>query len=164
MSFRFDENGVFRGDVTFTGTLTMPDGTVVDGDVAAAAGIAASKLEHDHRPIYSQESATTAAAETKVVHIAKGDGTLNEFKAGCVVANIGAATVTVDLTVNGVSVLTAAIEIDSGDAAYALVEGAIDTTAIETGDVIEVAVTVAAGGGTLGKGVFAYLDLDEDYQ
>ena len=162
MAFRTEDNGTFRGAVTFLNAL-LNAGCISNVHVATNAAIAASKLQHQHRQTYAQASATTAAAESRVVHVVKGAiGELRTFSAGCVVANIGNSTVTVDLLKNGASVLTAAILIDSGDAAYAVVAGTINTAAVVAGDVLEVAVTVAAGTGTLGKGAWASLDLHED--
>ena len=66
-----------------------------------------------------------------------------------------------DLLKNSVSILTAAITLDSGQNAYQLVAGTIDTTALAVGDVLEIDITATAGGGTLGKGVFCYVDLHE---
>ncbi len=157
-------------DLTVGGTLTpknmnLPAGSVTNAAVAAAAGLSASKLEHQHQPCYAQESDTTAAAEDFVLHVIRGvTGQVTAFDAGCVVANIGAAVVTVDLHKNGATVLTAAITIDSGDAAYAIVEGTIDPNEedLVVDDVLEVIVTVAAGGGTLGKGAFAQAVIVED--
>ena len=75
--FRIEENGQFRGTVTFL-DAKLNDGAIEDDHVAANAAIKASKLEHQHRAIYAQESDTTTVAETRVVHIVKGtSGTLN---------------------------------------------------------------------------------------
>ncbi len=158
------------GDLTVGGTLTpkyinLPAGSVSNNSVEAGAAMDADKLEHQHQPCYAQESDTTAAAEDFVLHVIRGaTGQMMAFSAGCVVANIGAAVVTVDLHKNGSSMLTAAITIDSGDAAYAIVEGTIDPAKedLVVGDVLELVVTVAAGGGTLGKGVFAQAVIVED--
>jgi len=161
--FRVEEQGQFRGVVTFL-DLRANAGFLKATHVEASAGIEATKLEHQHRAVYAQESATTAAAgDDRVIHVVKGAaGTIQSFKAGCVVANIGDSVVTVDLHKNGESILVAAIEVDSGDAAYALVAGVIDTDTVVADDVLEVVVTVAVGTGTLGKGVFAYVDIHED--
>ncbi len=159
---------IHRGDHYFDGnvrarTVQLPSATVGNDQVKAGAGVAASKLEHEHRVAYAQESDTTAAAETRVVHVVRGaTGSIVSAAAGCVVANVGDATVSVDVTVNGSSVLTAAIEIDSADAARAVVDGAISSAALTAGDVVEIAVTVDAGTGTLGKGVFAQVNIRED--
>jgi len=162
MSFRVEENGQFRGTVTFL-DAKLNDGCVENKHVAAGAEIAASKLEHQHRPVYEQESDTTSITEARVVHVVKGTaGTLKTFKCGVVVACAGAATVTVDLLKDGVSVLVAAVEINVAHAAYELVAGTINTAAVVAGDVLEVDVVAVAGGGTIGKGVFAFVDLWED--
>lgn len=162
MAFRIEETGVFRDLVTFL-NAKLNDGCVKKATVEDGAGIEATKLEHQHRAIWAKESDTTAVAEDHVIHVVKGTaGTLKSFKAGCVVASTDADTITVDLHKNGVSVLVAAIVIDDEDAAYALVEGTIDTAAVVAGDVLEVVVTIQEDGGDVGKGVFAYLDLHED--
>jgi len=162
MSFRVEENGQFRGAVSFL-NLGMNDGCVENKHVKAEAGLSASKLEHQHRAVCAQESAAACADEAHVVHIVKGTaGTLKSFQAGCVVACIGDSTITVDLLKDGVSVLTAAISLSSAEAAYELVEGVIDTAAVVADDVLEVAIDGTVGTGTLGTGVFAYVDLHED--
>lgn len=160
---RVDENVELRGQ-TKCWDLKPNDGFLEDKHVANDAALQAGKMEHQHRATYAQESATTAAAaKDEVIHVVVGEtGVLQAFKAGVVVACVDGATVTVDLHKNGVTVLDAAIVIDDGDAAYAIVAGVIDTAAVVVDDVLEVVVTVAAGGGTLGKGVFASLDLFED--
>jgi len=163
MTTTYEDNVVFRGTATFLGATNIPAGTITDAMVAAAAGVAYSKLEHQHRCVVAQESDTSAADETHVAHVVVGTaGTLLEFKIGAVVANVGAAVVDVDLLKNGVSVLSAPVQIDNGDAAYALVAGTISDTTLAAGDVLEVDIDGTIGGGTLAKGVFAYIDLKED--
>lgn len=162
MGSRIVGDFVYRGAVTFLNAL-LNSGCVSDDQVAANAAIAASKLEHSHRHTYAQESATTAAAEDRVMHVVDGTaGTIQLFEAGAVVANIGNATVTVDLLKDGASVLTSAISLTSSEAAYETVIGVIDTNTLVDGDVLEVSVTVSAGTGTLATGVFVSLDVDED--
>lgn len=144
-------------------TLTIPSGTVLNAAVGAGADIDASKLEHQYQKVWADESDTTASAQDHVIHVVYGTaGTVVAFECGNVVANLVDATITVDLHNNGASILTAAIELDNGDAAYAVVGGTIDTATLADGDVLEVVITVAAGGGTLGKGVFASCIIRED--
>ena len=163
MAARIEEPWVFRALVTFL-NAKLNAGCVKKETIEDGAGVEASKLEHQHRCTYAQESATTAAAGLdEVIHVVKGTtGTLKTFVAGNVVANVAGATITVDLLKNGVSILDAAIELDNTDLAYIPKAGVIDTAAVVADDVLEVVVTVAAGGGTIGKGVFAALDLWED--
>lgn len=107
--------------------------------VAPDAKIVYSKLEHQHRACYSQGSNVTAENERHVLHVVQGlTGSVLAFEAGVVVACTSTATIDVDLLKNGVSILTAAIEIDNGDAAYAVVAGVISTAGIVDGDVLEV--------------------------
>ena len=162
MGSRIDGNFIFRGIIQFL-NIILPNGCVADKHIGVAAAVQASKLQHQHRSGYAQESATTAAAETRIVHVVHGtSGLAKAVKAGCVVPCVGDATITVDLLKNGVSILTAAISLTSAQAAYALVDGVIDTDTLAAGDVLEMAVAVAPGTGTLGEGVFAYVDNFED--
>lgn len=162
MGSRHEGNHVFRGIVQFF-HIILPTGCVADKHVAADAAVQVTKLQHQHRAVYAQESATTAAAETRTVHVVHGTGGLvKTIKFGSVVACLLGATITIDLLKNGVSILDAAIVLDSGDSAYDLVAGVIDTEAVVAGDVLEIDITVAAGGGTIGVGVFGYVDIYED--
>jgi len=164
MGQRIEGAIVFSGRVT-PAQLDVPDSTIDNAAVKASAAIAASKLEHQHKPAYSQESDTTAAAEDRVIHTVLGaTGKVTGFSAGCVVACIGDSTVTVDLHKNGSSMLSSTITIDSGDAAYDVVDATVDPAKedVVLDDVIEVVITVSAGTGTLGKGVFAQAVIEED--
>lgn len=160
--FRIEEAGQFRGPVTFI-NAKLNAGCVKKTHIEAEAGIEVTKLVHQHRAVWAKESDTTAVAEDYVIHIVKGTtGTLQTFAAGCVVAPTGTATITLDLHKNGVTVLTETFNVDSGDAAYAVVAGTIDTAAVAADDVLEVIITVAAGDGAVGKGLFVYLDIHEE--
>jgi len=67
----------------FTPAEMRASGVVSDDAIEAAAGVQASKLQHAQRPMYEQESATTAFAETRVVHVVRGqNGTLQDIQAG----------------------------------------------------------------------------------
>ena len=160
---RFDDDILFRGYVSLTGGVNLPAASVADANVAADAAVAATKLQHQHRAAYAQESATGAASESRTIHVVVGaTGTLQKFSAGCVVANIGDDTVTVDLHINGVTALSAVITLSSSESAYDVVDATLSTTAVTVDDVLEVVITAVHATGTLGKGVFASLDLFED--
>jgi len=160
---QIDGDVIVRGGLRVTGSLTGCADSITDAMVESAAGLDASKLEHNHRAIYAQESATTTTSGAWTMHVVAGaTGTLKSFAAGTVVLNIGAATVTVDLLKNGVSILTAAFILDSSNTAYILEAGTLSSTSVVVGDVLEVKTTAAADGGTVSKGFFAVLDLYED--
>ena len=159
-------------DVNIAGTLRattfiLPTAIVLDATVAGAAGIQASKLQHRHQPVYNGgDSITTAVTNRQVLHYVYGTtGTILAFRCGSVVANVGAATVSIQLKKNGANILTAATVLDNANTAFIVEnEAGFTSTALVLGDVLEVDITAAAGGGTLGKGVFASLVLNEDAQ
>lgn len=157
------------GDVHVDGALSCKTFTPVaasigDSQIAAAAGIAATKLEHQHRLIFAQPN-TTATAETRVVHVVRGaTGTLTDVRAGSIAACTGNATMTVDLKKNGSSVLTAVITLDSTNTARVAEAGTLASTSVVVGDVLEIVTAVNAGTGALGTGLFAAVTLEEDAQ
>lgn len=148
------------GDVLVNGTLTAvtdfncPAGSITNAAVDAAAAIEATKIIHQHQPVYAQGSATTAAAATETLWIAYGAATLVAFRAGSVVANIGAAACTVDLKKNGTTMLSAVITLDNANTARVSEAATLSVTSIAAGDVLEIVVTATAGGGTLATGLF----------
>ena len=159
-----------EGDVYVAGnlrahTMTVPAGAVTDDGVAAGADIQATKVRHEHRQVYAQESATSAADEARVIHAVRGAAAeAVAFVAGAVVKAIGDAIVEIDLLKNGASILTAPIELNSTQADYEVVAGVIDTAALVAEDVLEIVIDGTIGTGTLPKGVFAALSVHEDAQ
>ena len=157
----------FNGDAHVNGALSCktfnPPSSSIDNDsIQATAGISASKLEHEYRPVFAQESATTASSGAHTVHVVEGaTATVVNIKAGSVVANVGAATVDIDLLKDGASIMTSEINLTSGDSAYALSAGAIASPSLVAGDILEVKVTATAGGGTLALGLYVMVDITE---
>jgi hypothetical protein len=152
-------------------SITLPPGAVTDTSVAGGANISAAKLQHQYEITYAQQaglpvSTTTAVSDQMVIQVIRGATAMPlDFKAGVVVANVGAATITIDLWRNGVTILTAPITLTNAQVAYQLVSAAgFAATNLVMGDVLEVKVVAAAGGGTLGKGLFAALNLRGDAQ
>lgn len=141
---------------------TIGAGAVSNTSVAAGAGISASKLEHQYRKELTQPN-TAATSETRVIHVARGSGTIIKFSAGSIAIAVGAATVTVDLKKNGASILSGVITLDTGNTVYVPENGTVSNTAVAAGDVFTVTTVATAGGGTLPTGVFASLDLSEAY-
>ena len=143
-------------------TMTYPAGSITNVDVGSGASIATTKLQHRHSRTYSQESATSAADESRVLFTAYGaTGTVISFKAGAVVAAVGAATCAVNLKKNGTSILSAALSLTSSQTAYAELTATISTASIVAGDNLEVSIDGEANGGTLAKGVYCTLVVDE---
>jgi hypothetical protein len=146
--------------------FTPPSGCITDAAILGAAGVQASKLQHQHQQRYAQNSTTTGAADQQVLHVVRGaTATILELKVGAITAAVGAATATFDLLKNGTTILTATAVLGSGTANFATISPAgYTSTSLVTGDVLELKVTVAAGGGTIAKGLFALLSLREDAQ
>jgi len=164
----------FNNDVHVAGalscqTLAIPENTVDNEDVAAAAGIDASKLDHQYVLHYSQDSTTKSATAKYTVHCVRGaTGTIEEFEAGsCTICGLD-GTITIDLLKNDstTSLLTSIITLDSANTAYVPESGTIASTtaaALTHTDVLSVVITSADGtGGTAGSGVFTSLVVRED--
>jgi len=146
---------------SFYGTITA--GTIVNADLADAAAIVATKVQHQYSPLFAQANSAAASDTGRVLHVVKGaTGTIVAFRAGSIVAAIGAATVTVDLKKNGTTVLSAVITLDSGNTAYIVEEGTISVPAVVAGDVLTLVIVATAGGGTLPTGLFAQVVIRED--
>lgn len=146
-----------EGDLYVTGnigsaTMSVPDSTIVNADVSASADILSTKLEMQRSFTYSQNG--TAASVTIPVHMVYGATcSLVSIKAGSIVANIGAATVTVDLKKNGSSVLSAVITLNSSSTARIPQAGTITTAGGVADDFYELVIVATAGGGTLATGL-----------
>lgn len=146
-------------------TFSPPAGCIGNAAIAAGAGLAATKLQHQHEITYGQPGGAISFTERKVIHVIKGaTGNVLNFRAGIRTACVGAATITFDLQKNGSSILTAVITVDNTKTAYQLTEAAIATPAVVQGDVLEAVIVATAGGGTLGDGGFCDLVLTEDAQ
>lgn len=153
MASRIEGNLTYQGAVSYQGTVTLPSETVTNANIRTAAGISADKLEHQFSPVLSQSG--TAVGETKVVHVVNGEtATVLDFSAGMIAHCTGDATVTLDLKKNGVSILTGTVGLSSAQSNYQTVAATIASAGLVAGDVLSVVVTVNAGTGSLGTGLF----------
>jgi len=158
-----------RGDVYINGNLqaktqTYPATSIANADIAAAAAIAASKLEHRHNIMYSQESDTQVPSDATypIFNCYGATGTTVAFEAGSVTPCTVTRTVTVDLLKNGVSVLAAAIVLDVGNAARTPEAAVVDTSAIADGDLLEIDIAKAGAAGDYAKGLYCTVVINED--
>lgn len=165
MAFRIEEDGFFAGAVRFN-NATLNAGSVDDDAVASGADIAASKMRHQHRAVYSQELATAASTGSYVIHAFQGQtGGVLAFKCGAAVKPAGDGSVTFNLKRGTTSILTAAVTMNSSSTNYAFAAGTISTSACTVGDVLVLTITSSTGtAGTVANGIFAYADVLEDYQ
>lgn len=158
-----DGNLQVRGNIS-ADSFGLPANSVGNTQVKASEPLGVDKMTHQYVPLVSQAHGAASVARREVIHVARGAGLLREMRAGVVVANIGGATITIDVYKNGATVLSGAEVIDNSVAAFDVVTGALaaSPTAYADEDVFEVVVTVAAGGGTIGQGVWVQLVFEED--
>ena len=155
MATQFTELVTCSGGLQVSGVLALPTLCVGDAQINPSNPVTALKMEHRFMPRVSQPFGTAAIVERKAVHRARAAGAVTAFWVGSTAANVGAATVTIDLLKNGVTVLVSPVVLTSANAAFVAVAASLAAgAAYAAGDVIEVSITVAAGGGTLAQGVF----------
>jgi hypothetical protein len=154
------EGNVFVDGSLQAKTLVPSDGCVTNAKVVTDAQLDAAKLRHRNRGHFTQPN-TTATAERKIVYVARHSGNVLSFVAGSIAICAGAATMTVDLQKNGVSVLTAVITLNSSSVNLVAQAATISVAAYVAGDVFEIISTATAGGGTIGTGLFASAEFDE---
>jgi len=159
---------IIPNDMVVQGVLT-PQGfnppAACIPNAAITGPIQASNLRQQYVKGFAQtKGAGAAVAQRQIVHVVRGaTATLTFLRAVLQQANVGGATVTVDLYKNGSSILSATMTITNATAAYTVVStSAFTSTALVAGDVLEIVVTVATGGGTLGQGLQVDVEFNED--
>ncbi|SRR6266516_181430 len=150
-------------DLIVDGNLTV-GGTV---SLGSTANVQPNAMDHQHVKTYQQSG--TAVSATAALHECRGTaGIIKSLRAGSIVACIGAATITIDLQKSSgggafATVLSAVITLNSASPPRVSVAGAISSSALAQGDVLQIVITATAGGGTLGTGLWVDLRVDEDY-
>ena len=152
----------FAGPIVFLDTVTMPSGAVGNAEIEAGAAIAATKLQHQFPLVHTQKTGTDVTAQTDIVHVARGAGTLVSVEA--VVDTVPTGTgvdlkVTIDVkksTGGGAftSLLSAAFDIDDGYTDKVLVAGTVGgSNTYADGDLLEVIVAVSGSVGSQAQGL-----------
>jgi len=165
------------GDLLVTGTLTvsdglnMPDGTIGDDEVGAAAGIAATKLEHQHQITYHQAAIDQEVVDIEVpIHIVRGaTATMIDIQVACLTAPTGGdKAFTVDLQVadedtpTPASVLSGTISYSATQEDCEVEEGTVDTEELVVGDILVLVVATSGTTGTQGSGLAITVTIRED--
>lgn len=161
MTMKINEDVQITGDLAPT-TVSLPNACVRDANVAAAVGrgIDADKLEHLYKVGTNFDLAIggTPAAREEIVFVASGSATIRGFH--CLLNDTGTTTdVDFDLKINGVSALSAVVNVTNADSDRAVKDGALTTTELVADDVvsIELATTTTTGA----QGPFAWVEIDE---
>ena len=147
-------------------SFDCPANSITNPAIPAGEQLDATKVRHHHHARYAQLSATTTTAATQVIHVARFAGTLMDLVGGVVGVLTGNATTTIDIKKNNVSVLSGTIGLDNANTARVVEAATINPSlaAYVAGDVFEIVITVNAGTGALGTGVFAEALFDEKSQ
>jgi hypothetical protein len=168
-----------EGDLAIAGTLTttvaprFPAGSFTDTEIAAAAGIQASKLvrhESHNRQLFAEGTTITALA-SELLHIVRGaTGTVVAFEAIITTqATGGDRTVTVDLqksTGGGAfaTILTTTVNITNATVIRTPVAAVIGAGgALVDGDILRAVVSVAGSAGAQAAGLLITLTFEEKY-
>jgi len=133
----------------FTGTATT--GTFVNTDIAAGAGLDASKLKHQsvYWTDFNFDDSDTPTAKNSTMLIMDGVGEIISAKAWCV--DSGTTTdIDFDLHVNGSSVLSAQINVVHGTGDNVAVSGTIASGSLIAADIVEaqIALVTSSTGAT----------------
>lgn len=163
VSATFPDDVIVGGWLVGMAGIGYPLASIENRHVSPAAAVEARKLQRSLAPSTFQTG--TAQDETRMLRIVKGlTGTLKHFTVSNVVACGGTSTVTVDLQVNGVSVLAAVVTLNPATGNRGEEVGVIATAAVADGDVLEAVINATqVGTCALATGVFAQVDMDEAY-
>ncbi|MEK9810749.1 MAG: hypothetical protein VW362_09900 [Candidatus Nanopelagicales bacterium] len=147
-------------------TLTVDNfnfgaGLIYDRHVNSSAAIDADKMQHAYEKGTNFATAIggTPATREEIIHIASQAGTIRNFKAR--LADTGTSTdIDFDLEVNGVSVLSAAVNITHSDSDGTTKSGTISSASFSAGDVITLVMTVTSSTGA--QGAYAQVAFEEN--
>ncbi len=168
---------LINNDLHVNGTLSCksfnpPAGAIGDAAIRAAAGIDATKLEHQFDLDFSQSPSAEVIAETRDLRIIHGSSSeVVAVKAAITgaVATGADRSVTIDLQKGNVatgfaSILTSTLQFVSTDALRAVKQAAIANPNLAVGDILRLVVTVSGTAGSQAKGLIVSVTLREDAQ
>jgi hypothetical protein len=160
MATKVDGNLHVTGTLT-AGDFTPPASSITNAAIEAGAGIAASKVQHQHQPVYSTSG--TVATSTVVLYVVRGATcTVEEVYTGSVAKAVGDSTVTVDVKKNGTTILSGVVTLDSGNSNYVPEDGTVSVTSGVVDDVYTAVITATVGTGTLPTGFYVGMQVRED--
>lgn len=159
--------GRVNDDMHFGGTLSADvvkpsAGCLLDTHISASCN--ADPVKFRRRVIAAlHQSGTMATDAGQLIYTYRPatNGVIKDVRAVSKTVCTVDATCTIDVLKDGVTVLVAAIVLDSGNAAYTPEAGTIDVSAIAQNECLEVTVTAAAGGGVLGTELLVQVEIEE---
>lgn len=161
---------IYTGDVVFGGTVSFPENTIEDEDVALGANIAAQKLQHRHALHHVQNVGADVASVTQVLHVARADVEVVSVEVRPSTVPAGGDkqyTVDVQKAVDGsntwTSILSSVVTISSADTEHTVQTAVLDgVPALEDGDALRIVVTASGSTGSQGQGLNVTINVDED--
>jgi len=158
----------YVGAVAFLDTVSLPDGTVDDDTVIAAAGISASKIEQQYPLNVVFGTTEIPTTHRRLLHIARGAGSLLSVEAAMNTLPSSAAQVEVTVLKSisgstGTAMTSADVVLSSTCTARVMVAGTVGSTAAAAyadGDIIMA--DIQASTGTVGAGLVLTVMVRED--
>lgn len=163
---------IWSGTNSFSGPLSLTDGTITNAMVNSAARIAATKLINRLPYTYRQKTGTDVATATEDIAIARAGtstttSTILSFEATCTTAPTGGdKAFTVDLqrsTSEGAfaTVLSSVLTFDNTKTSRRVYTATLSSLTFLDGDIFRVIVTTSGSTGSQGQGLLCELRLDE---
>lgn len=163
------------GDLFVDGTLTPkvfnpPAGSIDDNAVKAAAGVAASKLQHQHVLTYRQDDGSDIVAAIVPLWIVRGvASTVVDIDVACIDAPSGgdkAFSIELKKCNQGsptpATILSAPVAYSSSQADCEVEEGTISSPTLADGYILVLEVAVSGSTGIQGQGLIVTVTVRED--
>lgn len=169
MASRIDGDLHVKGALT-AAEMTLPSGTVLNASITAAAGVSASKLEHQHFIPYAQADGSDIVGATVPIYTCRGvTATIVAVQVVCVDAPDGGdKAFTVDIhkydegTPTPATVLSAPIAYSSTQNDGEVESGTITGASLVVGDSLLAIIAVSGSTGTQGQGLGVNVTIRED--
>lgn len=150
-------------DVHYNGTLSartmsIPASAVGNSQIVASAGIAATKVVHQHAISHEQAGGTAVVAQTVAKHIFRGAAEIIAVEVvPLTVPTGGDLAYTVDVQKGNASsafasILSSVVTVNSSSTTRTIQAGTITTDDAADGDTLQVVVAVSGSTGTQGQG------------
>lgn len=167
------EDRVYHGNVSIGGNFYPPNSFLKNAHVSSDANdrLSDAKLIHRYALNHGQADGADVASETKLLHIARGDGELLGFEVRPTTAPTGGDkqfTVDIQKDADGggswSSLLNAVITVDSSSVDDTLQAAVlIATPTYEDGDALRIVITASGSTGSQGQGFVAAAIVKEQH-
>ncbi len=170
MTTRFDDHLYCLAGCTIKGSFSVPNGTLLNAHIAASAGLAANKLEHQHVLHYAQDDGSDVVSAIVPIYVVRGvTATVIEIEVDCLDSPTGGdKKFTVDLqkanagTPTPATILSAVVDYVNGTADCVVLTGTISSADLVVGDILLLVIVVSGSTGTQGQGVAVSVTVRED--